>query len=48
MQAEASVALIATCRKEWIERFAPDLETHAAAIVGKKEFRHRHFRTLEP
>src|SRR6266403_1861530 len=38
MQTQASIALIAPCREERIERFAPDVETHALAIVGKKNF----------
>ena len=38
MQAQASVTLIAPCREEWIERFAPDVEAHAAAVVRKKNF----------
>ena len=35
MQAEARAALIAPCREERIERFTPDIETHATAIVGE-------------
>src|SRR6266436_4612287 len=38
MQTQTSVALIAPCREERIERFTPDVETHAATIVGKKNF----------
>jgi len=37
MQAEAG-ASIATCGEERIERFPPDIETHAAAIVAKNNF----------
>src|SRR5216684_6061366 len=37
MQAKAS-ALIATCGEERIERFTPDIETHAATIVEKNNF----------
>jgi hypothetical protein len=37
MQTQASVALIAPCREERIERFAPDANTHAAAVVRKKK-----------
>ena len=38
MQSKTSAALIATCREERIERSVPDIETHAAAIVGKNNF----------
>ena len=38
MQTQTSVALIAPCREERIERFAPDVETHATAVVRKKNF----------
>src|SRR6202048_4682467 len=37
MQAEAGAALAAR-REERIERLAPDIETHAATVVGKKHF----------
>src|SRR5258707_15857599 len=38
VQAEPSAALIAPRREEWIERAAPDIERHAAAVVGKNDF----------
>ena len=38
MQAKAGAALIAARREKRIERFSPDIETHAAAVVGKKNF----------
>src|SRR6476646_1617065 len=37
MQAESSAALIAARREERIERAAPDVEGHAATIVGKND-----------
>jgi hypothetical protein len=38
MKTEASVPLIAAGREERIEGFTPDIETHAAAVVGKNNF----------
>src|SRR5271154_3891954 len=38
MQPEAGAALAAARREEWIERPVPDIETHAAAIVGENNF----------
>ena len=38
MQAKTSAALIATSGKERIERLTPDIEAHATAIVGEKNF----------
>ena len=38
MQAEAGAALIAPCCKERIERLAPDIRSHRAAIVAKGSF----------
>ena len=38
MEAEADTALIPASGKERIEGFAPDIETHAATIVGKADF----------
>src|SRR6202166_5460205 len=38
VQAEAGAALVAAGREERIERLAPDIEAHAAAIVGKYHF----------
>src|SRR6202795_4583490 len=38
MQAEPGAALIATRREERVERTPPDVERHAAAIVGKNDF----------
>ena len=37
VQAETGAAAIATCREERVEGFAPDIDAHAAAIVGKKD-----------
>jgi hypothetical protein len=38
MKAEANAASIAARREERIERLAPDIEAHAAAIIGKDNF----------
>jgi hypothetical protein len=36
MQPEATCSLMASRREEWIERAAPHIRRHAAAVVGKQ------------
>src|SRR5271169_2218370 len=38
MEAKTGAALIAACCEEWVECLVPDVRTHAAAVVGKKNF----------
>src|SRR5258706_16313593 len=38
MKAETGAASIATGREKWVERLSPDIETHAAAVVGEQNF----------